>query len=194
MTNGPHIQPDHKVAGALSSRILLQDISFVSVRAQMIGAIKSGVLRYDLHKVMVEWSRRENDIIALFPFGLTVEAKGPDKESRPVRVAELSVAIRLDYSLVEANGPVAAEDVPHLIGTLGYMHSWPYFRSDIQYLTTKLGMPALVLPVVLSGEVQERVLISELPISPGEPPIISQKSKKTGRKSTASKSSRDRTD
>jgi hypothetical protein len=160
----------------------------------LVGAIRPGVLRYNLHKVMVEWSRRENDISAMLPFGLTVESVGSDKESRPAKVAELSVAIQLDYSLVEANGPVTTGDIPHLIGTLGYMHSWPYFRADVQYLTTKLGMPALVLPVVLSGEVPERVLVSESPSSPNEPPILSQKPKKTDRKLTASKSSRNRTD
>ncbi|WP_437763118.1 hypothetical protein WME77_34455 [Sorangium sp. So ce764] len=144
--------------------------------------------------MMIEWSRRENEIIAMLPFGLTVESVGSDKESRPAKVAELSVAMRLDYSLVEANGPVTVGDIPHLIGTLGYMHSWPYFRADVQYLTAKLGMPALVLPVVLSGEVQARVLVSESPASPDEPPILSQTPKKAGRKLAAPKSSRNRTD
>jgi hypothetical protein len=196
MTTASHIVPDHKLAGALSSCILLRDVAFMHVNAQVTGAVEDGTLSYELQKVIVEWSRRDNDVIAILPFGLTavatpsVEATSSNESIEPVKVAELSVTMRLRYSLVEANGTVAPNQIPHVLGTLGYMHAWPYFRADVQWLTTKLGFPALVMPVVLSSQVPERVLVSELPIDDGMQEAVPPKRK---RKPSSNKGSRSRT-
>ena len=172
------IAPDHRIAGACAARILLRDVSFAAVQGKLLAPPDTeGVLDYRLPTVTVHWTRRLNDISLVLPFSLIAEAKQDADEPSPgVDLARFSVVIRLEYKLLEQGGAIEPEQLPHVLGTLGYMHAWPYFRADVQWLTTKLGFPALVLPVVLSGEVTDRVLIARAPIkveeSPPEPDTV----------------------
>jgi len=106
-----------------------------------------------------------SSVSAVFPFALSVEQKPENKTEAPgTIIADLSVVMHLEYSLLGEDSPIADEDIPHVVAILGYMHSWPYFRADVQALTTRLGFPPLVLPVIVSGAVPERVLIGRHPI------------------------------
>jgi len=159
------LAPDHKIAGTLASRIALRDVSFGMVEAKLLGPMSSSVLSYRTPKMRVQWSRSDRDISALFPFLLIAECKQEGSDEHLVDdVAHVSIIMRLEYKLLEHAGDISDEQLPHVIGTLGYMHAWPYFRADVQWLTTKLGFPALVLPVVLSGEVAGRLEIARVPI------------------------------
>ncbi len=161
------IVPDHRLAGAYATRILLRDVSFGAVQGKLLSPpATEGILDYRLPKVTVHWTRHMQNVSLILPLSLIAEAKqDTDAQATGVDLAMFSVVIRVEYKLLEQEGRTIEPDhLPHVLGTLGYMHAWPYFRSDVQWLTTKLGFPALVLPVVLSGEVSERVLITRDPV------------------------------
>lgn len=111
--------------------------------------------RYFTHSAVLADCRRKQD---------------SDDKAPSVDLATFSVVIRIEYKLLEQGGVIESEQLPHVLGTLGYIHAWPYFRADVQWLTTKLGFPALVLPVVISGEVTDRVLIAREPIELNDAP------------------------
>lgn len=166
------IVPDHGIAGAHSTRIRLLDVSFAAVQGKLLGSSTAeGVLDYRLPKVTVHWTRRLNDVSLILPFSLIAEEKqDTNDQTRDADLAIFSVVIRIEYKLLEKGGVIEPEHLPHVLGILGYMHAWPYFRADVQWLTTKLGFPALVLPVVLSGEVTDRVLITRDPVKLDDSP------------------------
>lgn len=158
MKDSDLIAPQNQIAGACASRIILRNIAFAEVQARLLGSDVATHLGYRLPQVVVTWSQQGDEISAVFPFLLVVESRhepgGPAEA-----IAEISVMMNLVYRLVHKGGEITPDELPHVIGTLGYMHAWPYFRADVQWLTTKLGFPALVLPVVLSGQVSDRVVI-----------------------------------
>lgn len=154
------IEPDVKLAFALSPRIALRGVSFPSVSARIIRPLGKAVLDYSLSKVRVYWGVDGEELRVILPFGLHAHPMGDPEQ----RVAEFSIAVRLDYQL-RLEGDSLVNGIPHFGAICGYMHAWPYFRADIQWLTTKIGLPSLVLPVIVSGDVPDRVLLSAEPIN-----------------------------
>jgi hypothetical protein len=165
------ITPDHRKAGAHSTQILLGNVAFAAVEARLLGGSPAAILGYHLPHVNVTWSKRGTAISAIFPFSLVVESRNEPADLAEA-IADISVIMHLEYDLVEQNGTIPLEELPHVLGTLGYMHAWPYFRADVQWLTTKLGFPALVMPVVLSGQIGDRVTIQRFPIGEDGLPVI----------------------
>ncbi len=172
------IQPDHKVAADHSVHILLHDIAFGAIEGKLLGGPLGNILDYRIPQVCVTWSMQDDAISAAFPFSLVVETKH-EPHGLAAAIADISVLINIEYKLVQNNGTIPLEHLPHVIGTLGYMHAWPYFRADVQWLTTKLGFPALVLPVVLSGQIGDRLAIWRYPIGANGSPIIEAESSPT---------------
>lgn len=154
------IEPDVKLASALSPKIALRGVSFPSVSARIIRPLDKAGLDYSLSKVRVYWGVEGEELRVMLPFGLHAYPIGDPEH----RVAEFSIAIRLDYQL-RLEGDALVNGIPHFGAICGYMHAWPYFRADIQWLTTKIGLPALVLPVIVSGDVPDRVLLSAEPLN-----------------------------
>jgi hypothetical protein len=171
MTLPELVTPDHRIAGAHSASILLDNVAFAAIEARLLGASPQGILGYRLPQVSATWSKRNTEISAIFPFSLVVESRNEPTDLAEA-IADISIVMHLEYKLVEPIGTIPLEQLPHVIGTLGYMHAWPYFRADVQWLTTKLGFPALVLPVVLSGQIGDRVAIRRYPIGADGSPII----------------------
>jgi hypothetical protein len=157
------IQPNNQIAAQYSSQILLKNITFAAIEAKLLGNIAKATLSYQVPQIFATWSKHEPAISTIFPFRLVVETKD-QPGGLAEAIADISVVIHLEYKLVENTGSIPQEHLPHVLGTFGYMHAWPYFRADVQWLTTKLGFPALVLPVVLSGQVGDRVVIRRNPI------------------------------
>jgi hypothetical protein len=50
------------------------------------------------------------------------------------------------------------------------MHSWPYLRAEVQSLTSKLELPPLTLPPLVSGQIPNFVTVERLPL-PQAPPV-----------------------
>lgn len=160
MTNPTMIAPDPGIAAKLTASFALNDILCVSLSATNTPGSEVSRLSYDLPQIPVGWLMDARELAVVLPFKMEVFGND-DADKKPIALFE--VVMRVSYMLVSESVP-SNIDIAHYAGVMGYMHTWPYFRADIQYLTTKLGFPALVLPVVLSGDVPKRVLISEEPI------------------------------
>lgn len=178
MTDTDFITPDNGIVGAHAARILLKDVAFASIEAKLLGGSPTGNLGYRLPLITVVWSKRGDRISAIFPFSLIAESKNDDGTVAQ-EVAAISVVMHIEYRLIEKNGIIEAATLPHVVGTLGYMHAWPYFRADVQWLTSKLGFPALVLPVVTAGKVRERVVIRRNPVVADDSPLAIAAEKST---------------
>jgi hypothetical protein len=100
------------------------------------------------------WELAPSLLRALFPLSLEVSHGKPGEKKK---IAEFTVAIRLDYRLSKSDW--SEEDVPHYVGISGFLHAWPYFRAEIQSLSTKLGLPPLVLPPAVSGYAAKHVSV-----------------------------------
>lgn len=172
------IQPDNKIAAEHSSKILLRNVAFGGIEGKLLGGSPRTLLDYRTPQVCATWSKLDTMISAILPFSLVIETKD-EPQGLAEAVADLSVRILLEYELIENKNVVPEEALPHVIGTLGYMHAWPYFRSDVQWLTTKLGFPPLVLPVVLSSQLGDRVAVARYPLGKNlQAPIELQSAKK----------------
>jgi hypothetical protein len=159
LSTADYVTPDIKLAVALAPKLQLKAISNVSLSAKIVSPEKPSLLSYVLGKVVAAWHIEGKEIRAVLPFGLTVLTQSPETEGPSIKIAEIGVGMRLSYRF---KAPPTMEDlecIAHFVGVTGYMHAWPYFRADVQYLTSKLGFSALVLPVVVSGEVPGRVSV-----------------------------------
>lgn len=97
----------------------------------------------------VHWLRAESTLLAIFPITVAVQHDaGEGRED----LGHLRVALRLGY---KTSPDFADEDeafVGDYLGTAGWLHAWPYLRTEIQSLSSRLGFPPLVLPVLLAGQ------------------------------------------
>lgn len=160
----PH-EFDVAVASSLAGRVQLRDIVFASTEGRLLegAAVGGGTLAFDMPVADVRWFRHGVELKVVVPYQLNITTK--KDESTEVPVAEIRVLMRVDYelaSLVE----VTDDDVHHFVGISAFMHSWPYLRAEVMELTTKLRLPPLVLPVVLSGHAPEYVTVSKLQFEP----------------------------
>lgn len=142
-----------------ASKVLLRDISCHGIRAHVLSSPPEGTLHFKVESVAMDWHIVDKSVYLLVPFELTMEQATSENQAK-VSIGTVSVDMSLVYRLRDTESPIPNEDMPHVLGVNGYMHSWPYFRADVQWLTTKLGLPPLTLPVVLSGEVPGKVLIA----------------------------------
>ncbi|MBI4704422.1 MAG: hypothetical protein HY744_25240 [Deltaproteobacteria bacterium] len=156
---------DDTRAGALRQRIQLVDLGFIELSARYVAPVLKGTLSYEQPPVDVRWTRADAQVGAVFPFLFRIRIS--EGESPPQDLAELVVVIRLTYR-VRDDAEMVGGDLRHYVGVTGYMHAWPYVRAEVQELTAKLGLPALLLPVVVSGDVPSRVRVG-----PPEQPVVS---------------------
>lgn len=101
---------------------------------------------------------RENDELrVLLPYSvhLNASANGSTRE-----LAIVAVTMRLTYRLLDKE---IGDDVLEAFAAISpFMHSWPYLRATVQELTTKLGLPPLLLPVAVSGHAEQIVRMKAL--------------------------------
>jgi preprotein translocase subunit SecB len=64
-----------------------------------------------------------------------------------VKVAEASVRYLLEYRL-HGDEPFAEEDIAQFALANGTLHSWPFLRELLHSLTSRMGYPPYLLPVV----------------------------------------------
>ena len=163
--NDPNlIRPEVDIAASLAQKVRLSDIMCISIEGKLLTGVEPEHLSYDLDEFVVRWHIREKDLKVILPFSLSALVhRGEQSE----KLASFSVLLRADY-VIKDDEAVNHADISHYAGIMGYMHTWPYFRADIQYLSTKLGLPPLVLPVIVSGQVPPRILVSSMPIKAAE--------------------------
>jgi hypothetical protein len=168
---------DVQGASRLARKVRLNDIQCIALGVGYVfdGEVPPDLsLSWKLAPVSASWMRTERSILAVFPFVVHIDGKRPavDEKDDPepekgVRIAEAQVMLRLEYTLAPGIDVVDAEvDMDDFVGVNGYLHAWPYLRAEVQSLTTKIGLPPLLLPVQLSGHAARTVTVSrasELP-------------------------------
>jgi hypothetical protein len=154
---------DVAAAGRVSAsgRINLRDVVFVSLHAAHVSPSPDGslILDWQIPTLAVTWDLSDGELKAMFPMTIGIDAIAEDDRAVKTRVAEVSVVFRLDYRISAGESEGWDDDLQHFIGVCGYLHAWPYFRSEVQWFTAKLGFPPLVLPVIVSGEAAARVSV-----------------------------------
>ena len=160
---------DPNEATRLVGHIALTDISIVRTVGELLAIPNSGAhLSYEVLPIAVHWFRTEPDVvIAVF----TCEVKtsySPGNAKDKTTMARFELGLQATYKIVKQPESVENSLVAQYIGVVGFMHMWPFLRVEVQQLTAKLKLPALTLPVKVSGQAPDLVLISAQPTSRDE--------------------------
>jgi len=158
---------DLQKAFAFSDSIQLVDISFLETSIRYVAERSEGNLRVRREVAEVNWMVQDAKVSAAFQFTIWIdEVKGRSAPPAPLAVIEMTIRIRYKAKLPPDTVP---DDLRHFVGFSGFLHVWPYARAEVQLLSTKIGLPPLTLPVVVSGAVPSLVNIrpryTELPLS-----------------------------
>jgi hypothetical protein len=138
------------IASTLATRITLRNIYFAGIEAKSFPSSEAGgQLAFEMGKVAAGWLLDGRNIRAIFPY--LIHIRRAETEGGGAPVAELGLQIRVDYQISEDAPEPSLDDLDHYVGVSGFLHTWPYLRSEVQALTSKLGLPTLVLPLVVSG-------------------------------------------
>jgi hypothetical protein len=153
-------------ASKLSSKLRLDQIALHELSAKHVAGHEAPKLAFAVDLGTVSYASREDDVVAVFPLGVTIQHQG---EGTTLELAQLMITTRVFY---RHETTWTAEDeayLPDYLGLVGWMHTWPYARAEVQGLSVKLGFPALLLPVLLSGQTAE-VIVQRIGAPPVEPP------------------------
>ncbi len=147
-----------------SGRLSLRDVVVIGLSANHVATSPDGPVTLDwkVDEVVATWDLDAEDVKAVFPMSIRIDAFNDNEPAARVRIAEVAIAFRLDYRVTNATDDVWLDDLENFVGVCGYLHLWPYFRSEVQWLTTKLGFPPLVLPLVVSGDAASRVSVQNV--------------------------------
>lgn len=168
----------------------LRDVQCVQVEGTYVAAFTADevdALSWDLGDWAVFWELEGPRLCVVVPVRLSVFGTREGSKQERLPIANIQVALRLEYE-AKSGSEFVEEDIPHFAGVTGLMHAWPYVRSDVQWLTTKLRLPPLVLPVILSGHAATQVSVyrasdkRSLPHSPRKTLPEPSRAKKTRRK------------
>lgn len=153
-------------AAKLNRRLRLVSVDVHGLFAQHLGTVADANLAFHPSIGTTSFAEVEDKVVAVLP--IKVEIQHKDTE-RPLLLANLEVALRLTYQ--REGGPLdpAEQDVlPDFLGIVGWVHAWPYARAEVQSLSTKLGFPALVLPVLMAGGTKN-VIVERVEADTGKP-------------------------
>ncbi|HYQ28434.1 MAG TPA: hypothetical protein VER04_14490, partial [Polyangiaceae bacterium] len=100
---------------------------------------------------------------AQFPFVVDISAT---REGNSEEIARLAVTVFISYL---GASKFSVDDLRHFVGVSGFMHAWPYLRAEAQSLTTKIGLPPLLLPLIVSGAVPSKVAVGLPLVVAGSP-------------------------
>jgi preprotein translocase subunit SecB len=151
---------DPKAASRLAPNMRLNDVSYLwlSVGYASDEPEESDLpLSWAVAPIVASWLRSDQTIIAVFPFEVSIDGKSEAGTS--TRIADVAVGLRVEYTIVPGVD-LADADIDDFVGVNGYIQLWPYLRAEVQNLTTKVGLPPLVLPVQLSGHAARAVSVA----------------------------------
>jgi hypothetical protein len=144
-----------------------------------------GALSFDLKHQTAYWHILDGIVICTYGIEVVLNSQSRGIKNR---IAQLSLVFRSEYLLLPSfESGTDAELLQHYVGIVGRMHCWPYFRQEVQALTTKLGFPPLTLPVLVSGHMVHLPTAKwidptpKLPKAPRKTKAVQQVAKKTAR-------------
>jgi len=160
------VTPDVSVAAKFASRLPLVAVHVVDIYARFVAPMQGlDGLCWTLDPVIVRWSFDEGLLKVVVPFAISIAmVEGGDKN----KVMEIGTIFRLDY-LRSAELQASNDEVSHFAGVHGVIHSWPYFRSEVQVLTAKVELPSITLPPLSSGKLSEFVSVEAMRASSPPP-------------------------
>lgn len=180
-------------ASRLASKFNLAGVHFSGIKAQTIAHEEVGTadLGWTLMPLEISWALflEAKQLRVVIPVTLQVVrvAEGADATA----IADLGVLLRLDYAVVESGESDTA--IGSFVGISSCLHAWPYIRAEIQNLSTKIGLPPLVLPAIVSGHMASVVgkvsAISEGAPQPQPRRLKARRKKQSSKGSGASKRS-----
>lgn len=143
---------DEHAASRMAPAASLRDIACVTFRGSWLspppqGFSEDGMLGWDIDQPTFTWTLIDRDLHVIAPIRVPIRYRAGDDEHD---LAHAEVTFRIHYVLSE-DVSWDRKDIPHFVGISGLLHLWPYLRSDVQFLTTKLGLPPLTLPLIVSG-------------------------------------------
>lgn len=154
---------DVDAAARLSNFVKIRDVSCVELHAAHRNAPAASAelsLAWATPNATAIWGVEGSTLKVLIPLFLVIDGVENGDQGSKTRLAEMQVTLRLDYEVDRADGAAwSDDDLPHFAGIASYLHAWPYFRAEVQALTTKLGFPPLVLPVIVSGHAAKQVTV-----------------------------------
>lgn len=145
---------DDQIAGAVAPHATLLSIDCVGLEARHVAWLEVANLGYEVIPVQPVWARTGGSVNAIFAFNLDIHTT--DAQGIKTSFVRVNVAYRISYGISDE---INTNDVRHFVGVSGFMHLWPYLRAEVQYLTTQIGLPPLVLPLMRSGNASEFVRI-----------------------------------
>ncbi len=144
---------DVNEASRLAPKLHLAAVHVSGIQARTTGgALIGGELGWKLLPINVAWAVVDSTLRIIVPVSLHVLAGEADAAKH---VAEIGVLLHLDYGMDDPSED--HRSLAMFAGISGTMHAWPYVRSEIQQMSTKIGLPPLVLPPLLSGNIGEVV-------------------------------------
>lgn len=159
------IRPPLSVEAAqrVTSRLHLRDVICMGLKAERAATgaevPEDARLGWRLKPIVAICKTEGGSVVVLLPLDVVLFARVGDEP--PIPLADISVALRIEYSVSEGEA-LDELDVQHHAGTATYLHAWPYFRADVQMLSTKLGFSPLVLPTIMVGVPASNVTVQTL--------------------------------
>ena len=160
-------RPDANRAARLADKFTLNAIRIASLRAEMTQQLTSpSQLGFAFLPFKATWAIREQSLNVAFSFSLRLSQRSKEPKSEQ-RLGLIKVGFVAAYHIKQTLSDQERLEVTHYVGVITFLHLWPYFRSEVQAITTKVGLPALTLPVMVSGHAAKFVQVTEA--APPEP-------------------------
>ncbi|XXT17496.1 hypothetical protein WME94_45435 [Sorangium sp. So ce429] len=160
-------KPDIKLATSVVPYLRLESVLTPQIAARITDPREPSTYGYRVERARVAWGMsNQAAIISIVSFALHIIDPENDQDEHPHILAEIAATYRLEYVLLEDmtfSGDVLAA-LPHFAAISGFMHAYPFFRADVQMLSTKMGYPALTVGTLTSGEVVSRVSVLAEPL------------------------------
>lgn len=151
----------------LNHSLRLEDISVAALEAKVLDDAEGPTLTFALSLQDLHWDAVDGHIVALCPVEVLIQDSAGDK---PKNLALLRAAVRIVYAVTEELDEQKFACVPDFLGVVAWMQGWPYIRSEIQQLSTKLGFPPLTLPILLTGQTA-KIPVVHVGTTPPLPPV-----------------------
>lgn len=131
--------PNLAAAARIARRVELRDVCIQEMSAKRHGVAKESLSpelsdRYELKK-------EDSKLEILCHHHLKATSAGDE-------VAEITVLLKLIYEIGATAEPINEADLPIFADANGAYHSWPFVREIYHSLTSRMGLPPFVLPVL----------------------------------------------
>jgi hypothetical protein len=134
-------------ASTLNSVLLLQDVALYALEAKHVHHQESPKLGFSMNLGEAVWTRSDTGVAVFLRLDVSIDHV---VNAEHTKLSTLAVTFQLTYG---ARAPLAPDaPVADYVALASWLQAWPYFRAEVQALSTKLGYPPLVVPVLLPGQ------------------------------------------